>query len=42
VGELTTTDQRESVDALRSRAAAATDIERMAEGDATALGSAAP
>jgi leucyl-tRNA synthetase len=38
VDEVTTTDQRQAVDALRSRAAAATDIERMAEGDATALG----
>ena len=38
VDELPTADQRPAVDALRSRAAAATDIERMAEGDATALG----
>ncbi|HEX4434375.1 MAG TPA: leucine--tRNA ligase, partial [Acidimicrobiales bacterium] len=38
VDELTTADQREAVDALRTRAAAATDIERMAEGDAAALG----
>ena len=40
VDELTTADQREAVDALRSRAAAATDIERMAEGDAGRAGQA--
>ena len=38
VDELTTADQRDAVDALRTRAAAATDIERMAEGDTAALG----
>ena len=38
VDALTTAAQREAVDALRTRAAAATDIERMAEGDAVALG----
>ena len=34
VDELTTAEQRDAVDALPIRAAAATDIERMAEGDA--------
>src|SRR5271156_1046268 len=38
VDELTSDDQRLAVDALRQRAAAATDIERMPEGDAAALG----
>ena len=38
VDEVTTADQRISVDALRTRAAAATDIERMSEADPTALG----
>ena len=38
VDELTTDDQRSAVDALRTRAAAATDIERMTEGDTAALG----
>ena len=38
VDELTTADRRDAVEALRTRAAAATDIERMAEGDVGALG----
>jgi leucyl-tRNA synthetase len=38
VDELTTDDQRSAVDALRTRAAAATDIERMTEGDTAGLG----
>ena len=38
VDELTTEDQRLAVDSLRRRAAAATDIERMTEGDTAALG----
>ncbi len=38
VDKLTTDDQRAAVDALRTRAAAATDIERMTEGDIAALG----
>jgi leucyl-tRNA synthetase len=38
VDELTTAGQRDAVEALRTRAAAATDVERMAEGDVGALG----
>ena len=38
VGELTTEDELAAVDALRARAAAATDIERMTEGDTAGLG----
>ena len=38
VGELTTKDELAAVDALRARAAAATDIERMTEGDTAGLG----
>ena len=38
VDKLTTDDRRAAVDALRPRAAAATDIERMTEGDMAALG----
>ena len=38
VDELTTEDQLAAVDALRARAAAATDIERMTEGDTAGLG----